>query len=333
MSRYLVTGGSGFIGTNLVERLRETGQEVLSLDIKPPALEAHRGLWRKVDILDGAALSAAVHDHAPDAIVHLAARTDLNGASVADYAANTEGVRHLINAANAAQVERVLFASSRLVCRIGYQPVSPTDYLPTTPYGESKVVGEQLLRNAGPTTFDWAIVRPTSIWGPWFHVPYRNFFDAVRHGRYVHPSGLRVRKSFGYVGNTVQQLIGLLQAPHAALHGQMFYLADYQPIEVLDWGARVQAAFGAPPIRQVPMTALRALAAVGDGLAWAGWKSVPLTSFRLDNLSTEMLHDTRNLEALCPGQPHGLDEGVLRTVAWMRGDVPPASPALPPCAA
>lgn len=333
MSRYLVTGGSGFIGTNLVERLRENGQEVLSLDIKPPALAAHRGLWRQVDILDAAALNTVLRDYAPSTIVHLAARTDLNGTSVTDYAANTEGVRNLIDAANAARVERVLFASSRLVCRIGYQPRSPTDYLPTTPYGESKVVGEQLLRGAGATAFDWAIVRPTSIWGPWFHVPYRNFFDAVRHGRYIHPRGLRVRKSFGYVGNTVQQLIGLLQAPHAALHEQMFYLADYQPIEVLDWGERVQAAFRAPPIRQVPVSALRALAHIGDGLAWVGWKSVPLTSFRLANLSTEMLHDTRNLQALCPGLPHGLDDGVQRTVAWMQGNTPPAPPALPACAA
>lgn len=321
MARWLVTGGSGFIGTNLVEHLRRGGHEVLNLDIHPPADATQRPLWRQVDILDGPALQAAVRDFAPGAIVHLAARTDLNGSDVADYRVNTEGVQQLIVAARSAAVERVLFASSRLVCRIGYQPRSPTDYLPTTPYGESKMIGEQILRraeDAGELGFDWAIVRPTSIWGPWFHVPYRNFFDAVRQGRYVHPRGLRVRKSFGYVGNTVQQLQSLLLAPREAIHGQMFYLADYEPIEVLDWGQRVRAAFSAPPIREVPLAALRLLARAGDGLARAGWKSVPLTSFRLDNLRTEMLHDTRNLQALCAELPHGVDEGVQHTVAWMR---------------
>jgi len=80
----------------------------------------------------------------------------------------------------------------------------------------------------------------------------------------------------------------------------------------------VQAAFGAPPLRELPLPALRVLAGAGDALAWAGWKSVPLTSFRLDNLLTEMLHDTSNLQALCPSLPHGLGEGVAQTVNWMR---------------
>jgi len=316
--RVLVTGGSGFIGTNLVEYLLNTGVQVLNFDIKPPANATQRAHWRPVDICEAGSLNEALQEAAPEAVVHLAARTDLNGASVADYPANTTGVQNLINAAATAGVRRVLFASSRLVCRIGYQPSSPTDYLPTTPYGESKVLGEQLVRQAGATGFDWAIVRPTSIWGPWFHVPYRNFFDAVRRGRYLHPRGLRVRKSFGFVGNTVHQVAGLLQAPHEALHRQLFYLADYEPIEVLDWGRRVQAAFGAPPLRELPLPALRVLAGAGDALAWAGWKSVPLTSFRLDNLLTEMLHDTSNLQALCPSLPHGLGEGVAQTVNWMR---------------
>ena len=72
----------------------------------------------------------------------------------------------------------------------------------------------------------------------------------------------------------MHQLLQLTQAKREVLHGQMFYLADYDSIEVLDWGRRVQAAFGAAPIRQVPMAALRLVAGAGDGLAWLGWKNV-----------------------------------------------------------
>ena len=320
MNKVIVTGGSGFIGANLVELLQRTGYEVFNLDIKAPALVAHRAQWRKVDICDRAALLAAVAEIAPEIVVHMAARTDLNGASVADYRANTEGVQNMIDAASIESVRRVLFASSRLVCRIGYQPTSPLDFKPTTPYGESKVVGEQLVRAARAAPFEWAIVRPTSIWGPWFHIPYRNFFDAVRDGHYLHPRGVRVRKSFGYVGNTVHQLLQLMQAPRDAVQGQMFYLADYEPIEVLDWGQRVQKAFGATPIRQVPLAALRLAAEVGDGLSWLGWKTVPLTSFRLDNLVTEMLHDTVGLREVCGPLPFDVDAGVERTVDWMRAE-------------
>jgi len=313
--KVVVTGGSGFIGTNLVEALCNAGHEVVNLDIKAPVLQ--HGLWRQQDILDRQGLAAMLADIAPQVVVHLAARTDLNGAEVGDYSANTDGVRNLVDAAAAAGVQRVLFASSRLVCRIGYQPKSAVDFQPTTPYGQSKAIGEQLVR-AADAPFEWALLRPTSIWGPWFHVPYRNFFDAIRHGRYVHPRGRRVRKSFGYVGNTVHQLQQLMLAPREALHGRMFYLADYEALEVLAWGQRVCAEFGAAPIRQVPMAALRAAATVGDGLSRLGWKSVPLTNFRLDNLVTEMLHDTADLREVCGPLPHGLDGGVVQTVRWMR---------------
>ena len=315
-----MTGGSGFIGTNLVDALVRAGHEVRNLDIKAPPTPELARHWQAVDILDADGLKQAMRQFRPDAVVHLAARTDLNGATVCDYRTNTDGVRNLIDAAAVSSAGRVVFASSRLVCRIGYQPRSAVDYQPTTPYGESKVIGEQLVRAIQGGPFAWTIVRPTSIWGPWFHVPYRNFFDAIRQGRYVHPKGFRVRKSFGYVGNSVHQMQQLLAAPTDSVQDAMFYLADYDPIEVLDWGGKVRQAFGAPPIREVPMTAMRAVAGVGDVMSRLGWRSVPLTSFRLDNLVTEMLHDTSSLRAVCGDLPFNLDTGVQRTVGWMQAE-------------
>lgn len=320
VTRVLVTGGSGFIGTNLIESLLADRHDAFSIDVKAPSITTHRPLWRAVDILDADRLRTSLREIAPEVVIHLAARTDLNGAGVSDYQSNTHGVRNVIDAAAAAGVRRVLFASSRLVCRIGYQPTSPTDYVPTTPYGESKVVGEKLVRAAVNVPFDWVILRPTSIWGPWFHVPYRNFFDAIRRGRYLHPRGQRVYKSFGYVGNSVHQLTRLMQAPHDDVHGQMFYLADYEPLEVLSWGDMVRRAFDVAPIRQVPMGVMRLAAGVGDGLSRLGWKGVPLTRFRLDNLVTEMLHDTSGLAAACGALPFDLQTGVTQTVRWMRDE-------------
>lgn len=321
MSTIIVTGGSGFIGTNLIQSLLRDGHEVLNLDLRPPACATHGALWKRVDITDRAELIAHFTAFQPEYVYHLAARTDMHGSAVSEYLANTSGTANLIVAAAAVsgRLRRVIFASSRMVCPIGYQPGSPLDYRPPNPYGESKVIGEQMVR-AASLACEWVLVRPTSIWGPWFSVPYRDFFDAVSRGRYVHPRGQRIRKSFGFVGNTVFQLRRLMQAPAEAVHGQTFYLADFEPIEVLEWGGVIARAFGVPAIREVPLHLLRIAARAGDLMQALGWKDAPLTSFRLDNLLTQMLYDTGSLEAVCGPLPYRVEDAVPLTVAWMRAD-------------
>ncbi len=321
-SRILVTGGSGFIGTHVVARYENQSVPVLNLDVIPPRRSEQRASWRRADLLDAPALRQEVLTFNPTHIFHLGARTDLDGTTAEDYHANTEGVHRLLDvAAELPDLQRIVFASSRLVCRIGYQPGSDADYCPTTAYGRSKVEGEQIVRQrAQDSRYSWTIVRPTSIWGPWFGVPYRNFFDAVRAGRYLHPRGRRIRKSFGYIGNSVHQLDRLMfGAPDTQVHRRMFYLCDYEPLEVRAWAEVVRNAFDAPPVREVPLWLLRA-AAVGGDLVEAVGARAPLTSFRLDNLLTEMLHETAALEAVCGELPYTVAAGVRETVDWMRSE-------------
>lgn len=291
---------------------------MLSLDVEPPRHPGHRTLWQKAGLLAFDALSSAVSEFNPTHVVHLAARTDLEGSDLHDYRTNTEGTRNLLLALEALDPPpRLLVASTRMVCPIGYQPQHDEDYRPPNLYGESKVETERLVRQSGYRG-DWLIVRPTSIWGPWFGVPYRDFFLSVAHGRYRHPAGVHVRKSFGYVENTVHQLIGLLYAERSIVQGRLFYLADYEPIEVEDWARRIQAATRGPPVRAVPLRALRLLAALGDVLKAAGWTRVPLTRFRLSNLLTEMVHDLGPVREIVPALPVSIDTGVERTADWLR---------------
>lgn len=321
MSRVLVTGGSGFIGTNLCEALLRRGDVVSNADIVAPRAADHASLWRAVDVRDGAALRRHLGEFAPDIVFHLAARTDLAGGTIEAYSANTRGVENLIEAARASStVHRVVFASSRLVCKIGYQPKAEDDYCPTTVYGESKTIGERSVRaRSAGAGWDWIIVRPTSIWGPWFGVPYRLFFDAVARGRYVHPTGLRVSKSFGYVENTVHQLLAIAAARSADVHTRTLYLADYPPIDVLQMAREIRTAIGGDGrVREVPLRLLDGAARLGDALQRFGWREPPLTSFRLGNLTTPMVHDLAPLEALVGALPFGMPQGIRRTLDWMR---------------
>ncbi len=318
--RVLITGGSGFIGTNAVAYLREKGYDVLNLDFRPPQVEAHRELWRECDILDADKLRTLLAGYKPDYVIHLAARTDLSEREgVAAYAANTVGVQNIADAIReCGTVRRVMFASSRMVCRIGYEPRSEDEYCPPNSYGQSKLRGEQIVR-AADLPCEWVLVRPTSVWGPWFDLPYKLFFLSIAKGAYVNPGKFNPLKSFAFVGNAVSQ-IGrlLLEAPAKKVNRRTLYLCDYPPIRVRDWADIIRQEMHLGPIRTVPHWLLRVAATLGDGAKRAGWERVPLTTFRLNNLITDMTFDTTLLEDLCGPLRYSIEEGVQLTVSWLR---------------
>jgi len=316
--RVLITGGSGFIGTNLVEHYLSKGEEVLNFDIAPPRNAQHRPCWRPVDILDSQLLRTEIAHFSPTYVVNMAATTGTadRGRKLEDYATNYEGVRNLISAArDLPNLERVIFVSTMLVCRMGYQPKDDTDYCPGTLYGQSKMLGEKVVREASELPYCWTIVRPIGIWGPWFDMPYKNLFEAIQKGLYVHPGGSNVNQSLGFVGNTVCQLDRLLKAPGDKVHGKTFYLADYPPTNMRAWVNLVQEAFQAPGIRQVPVPVLRALARVGDIMKFIGWNVPPLSTSRLRNMLASFVF---NLEPLVADDlPYTLEQAVEITVNWM----------------
>jgi GlcNAc-P-P-Und epimerase len=316
--RVLVTGGSGFVGTNLVEHYRTEAEAVLSLDPRPPQKNDHRPLWRAVDPLDAESLQRQFDEFQPEYVLHFGARTDLDGRHLLDYDANVRGVIAAIKAIRSTpSVDRVIFASSRMVCRIDHRPVGPGDYSPPNPYGESKMIGELLVQEAGLER-TCTIVRPTSIWGPWFDVPYKSFFLSVARGRYVNVRGHVVDKSFGFVGNLVHEVARLLTAPPEKVAGRTFYLADYPPINVGEMAEEIRRRLNAPPVRTLPRAALEPVAKAGDVLKKVGWRNPPLTTFRLDNLATEMVFDLTPIQEIAGELPYTMTEGIDLTVEWLR---------------
>jgi nucleoside-diphosphate-sugar epimerase len=322
-NRILVTGGSGFIGTNLVEYyLAEPGFEVLNIDPVPPRNPEHSHVHRTISILDFESLEAVVHDFRPTTIFHLGARTDLDGNELEDYAANVAGVENLIRTIEGLDTKprATLFASSRLVCRIGHMPSHAEDYCATTVYGQSKIRTEQIVRSMAARRFQWVLLRPTSIWGPWFSAPYRNFFEAVRRGVYVHPRGSAIRKSYGFVGNAVHQLDRLAFSAVEAAQYKTLYLCDYEPVEIGQWSAEIARSFDRREPLRAPELLLRAFARAGDFLEGTTGRHAPITSFRLDNILTEMVHDTNELSAIVGPLPFDSQEGVRLTRDWLVWD-------------
>ena len=94
--KILLTGASGFIGTNLLEDLLKKGYEVKNLDLNEPKITARKNLWENINIINYDEFEKAVISFNPDYIVHLAARTDLDGKTLEDYEQNITGVENLI---------------------------------------------------------------------------------------------------------------------------------------------------------------------------------------------------------------------------------------------
>jgi GlcNAc-P-P-Und epimerase len=318
--RILVTGSSGFIGRHMVAALSADGHWVAGLDKRADHLVEFESIHVHCDLLDSDKLKRSISDVAPDAVIHLAARTDLEETrDLSGYAANIEGVRNLVGSIAATpSIRRAIYTSSQLVCPVGYTPRHETDYCPTTLYGESKVRTEQIVRETDGGIEEWCLARPTTVWGPGMNAHYRRFFEMIETGRYFHVGSRPLYKSYSYVGNIVSQYKKLMVAPKGEMARRTFYLADYNPIDLIAWADLFQRALGAPAIGHIPKSAARGLALIGDALNALGFRMFPFNSFRLNNILTEYQVDLTSTEAVCGHLPFSVDKGVQATVRWIR---------------
>ena len=159
--RILVTGGAGFIGSHLVEKLLATGHEVSILDdfndfydprIKRANIKAVAGdvVIHQIDLRDSAAVNLLFHREKFDAVAHLAARAGVRPSIQQPqlyYDTNVSGTLHLLEAARLTGVERFIFASSSSVYGSSKTvPFSESQHLTQTisPYAATKIAGEFL---------------------------------------------------------------------------------------------------------------------------------------------------------------------------------------------
>jgi UDP-arabinose 4-epimerase len=154
MTRVLVTGGAGFIGSHTCKLLAENGIEPISYDnLVTGNREAVQ--WGPLvvgDILDDVKLTATIAEYAPAAVIHFAAFAYV-GESVTDpakyYRNNVVGTLSLLDACRAAKVRNVIFSSS--CATYGIPETLPiredTPQRPINPYGRSKLIAEQMLKD------------------------------------------------------------------------------------------------------------------------------------------------------------------------------------------
>ena len=316
--RILITGSSGLIGRWVVELLKKEGFETIGLDKAPFPVETNAGKHIICDILDRPTLISEVRRVSPDALIHLAARIDLNETrNLNGYAANIDGVRNVIEAVRQTPtIRRAIYTSSQLVCRVGYVPVSDTEYCPNTLYGQSKVLTETIVREENGGGAEWCITRPTTVWGPHMSDHYCRLLRLIRKGRYFHCGQAMLFKSYSYAGNIAHQYWKVLTAPSNEMHQRTFYFADYSPLSLREYTNSLAKELNAPRIPTLPLVCAKTLAVMGDILNRMGWKSFPFNRFRLRNILTEYQFDLSATERVCGDLPYCFQDGVKATSDW-----------------
>ena len=316
--KILVTGGSGFIGTNLIDTLLKNNYSVLNIDIKAPNKREHDVYWKKCDVLNLSKMKDAFKEFNPEYVVHLAARTDTELRNVLeDYQVNTEGTKNVLECIkNCDSVKRVIITSTQFVFQAeGMLPQSDEDYHPHTVYGESKMIAEQAIRKAN-LTCAWTIIRPTNVWGPWhLRYPYE-FWKTLSQGLYIHPSGKKVIRSYAYVGNVVWQIEKILASEETIINRQTYYVGD-EPIDLKDWVNGFSKKQIGRNVIVVPRLLIKALGYVGDILKMIGI-TFPITSSRYKSMTTSNAAPMQKTLNTFGIPPFSLEQGIQETVDWMK---------------
>ena len=169
---WIVTGGAGYIGAHVVRALADAGLDPVIIDdlssgvasFAPDGVPFVRG-----SILDGALVETALREHRAEGVIHVAG-FKYAGVSVQrplhTYAQNVEGTRVLLQAMESVGVANIVFSSSAAVFGTPDVPlvVEDTPKRPASPYGESKLIGEWMLRDQAIATADSAHpLRHTSL--------------------------------------------------------------------------------------------------------------------------------------------------------------------------
>jgi nucleoside-diphosphate-sugar epimerase len=286
MASAFVTGGSGFIGGRLIERLRADGHSVRALARSDAAADKVRA--RGAEPVSGdLSTPDAIRDGAEgcEFTFHAAATLGDWGKREDFIRGNVDGTRNVLASSAAAGVRRFVHVGTEAALLAGKPLVNVDETAPLRPdspalYSSTKAMAEQLVLDANRDgEFETVVVRPRFVWGRGDTTLLPTMVELVRSGRFAWVGGGKHLTSITHVDNTVE---GLVLGAMEGDPGNAYFVTDGDPVVFREFVSELLQTQGVePPTRTIPTGVAGALAAGGE----ATWRTLglkghpPLTRF------------------------------------------------------
>jgi nucleoside-diphosphate-sugar epimerase len=273
-----VTGGSGFIGGRLIERLRRDGWSVKALARSPSSAEKVRSLGAEPvegDLEDMQALRRGAEGcslafHAAAHLGEWGSREDFERVNVA-------GTRNVLTASREAGVRRFVHVGTEAALIAGQPLVNADETAPLRPdsnalYCATKATAEQAVHDANGDALETVVVRPRLVWGRGDTTIMPSLVKAIEAGRFAWIGGGRHRTSTTHVDNTVH---GLVLGAEKGQPGGVYFVTDGEPVVFREFITELVATQGVEaPDRNMPAPLAGAAAVASEGI----WRALRLKS-------------------------------------------------------
>ena len=261
--KILVTGGAGFIGSHLVERLLADGHEVAILDdfndFYDPEIKrgniaavADKITVHKADLRDASAVNAVFHSGKFETVIHLAARAGVRPSITQPqlyYDTNVDGTLHLLEAARAVGIDRFIFASSSSVYGLAKTvPFSEDLHLTQTvsPYAATKIAGEFLCSTYSHLyRMRIVVLRFFTVYGPRQRpdLAIHQFTRRISEGQAIDQFGDgTTRRDYTYIDDIIQGVMASLGYDGPLF--DIFNLGESETIPLKDLIAAIEETLG-----------------------------------------------------------------------------------------